>query len=123
LTPASYRNSLSCPRQGLPGLSRRWHPRPSCAPHGARHSDGEAGSGSRRRGEQERRPGCLDAAEARGRTPGRPGCRPGAQGPRAIGGTDASRGSSSVRAPAGGRAPGTWVRLPGASVPVCRHAE
>ena len=37
------------------------------------------------RGEQEPRPGRLDAAGARGRTPGRPGCRPGAQGPRRSG--------------------------------------
>ena len=80
------RTIRSCRRQGLPGLSRRWHPRPSCAPHGSVILDGEAGRGSRRRGEREPRPGCLDAAEARGRAPGRPDCRPCARRPRAIGG-------------------------------------
>jgi hypothetical protein len=116
-------NARSCRRQGLPGLSRRWHPRPSCALHGARHSDGEAGSGLRRRGEQERRPGCLDAAGARGRTPGRPGGRPSAQRPRAIRGTDSSPGSSSV--PGSGWRPGPerGCGCPARPCPVCRHAE
>jgi len=78
-----------CRRQGLPRLSGRWHSHPSCAPHGARHSDGEAGRLSRRRNEQGYRPGCLYAADARGRAPGRLGCRLGAQRPRAIRGTPA----------------------------------
>lgn len=64
---------------------------------GARYSDGESGRGSRRRGEQEPRPGCLDAVEARERTPGRPGCQSGAQGLRAIGGRAPARAHSSVR--------------------------
>src|ERR1700730_15299699 len=62
-------------------------------PHGPVILDGEAGRGSRRRGERELRPGCLDAAEARGRPLGRPGARR----PRAIGGTGTSPGSSSSR--------------------------
>jgi hypothetical protein len=70
------------PPTGSSGLSRRWHPHPSCTLHGPVSLDGEAGRGSRRRGERELRPGCLDAAEARGRVPGRPGARR----PRAIGG-------------------------------------
>jgi len=57
------------------------------------------------RGEQEPRPGRLDAAGARGRTPGRPGCRPGAQGPRRSGGRAPARAYPSSEAPAGGRAP------------------
>jgi hypothetical protein len=57
------------------------------------------------RGEQEPRPGRLDAAEARGRTPGRPGCRPGAQAPRRSGGRAPARAYPSSGAPAGGRAP------------------
>ena len=57
------------------------------------------------RGEQEPRPGRLDAAEAQGRTPGRPGCRPGAQGPRRSGGRAPARAYPSSGAPAGGRTP------------------
>ena len=95
---------LSCRRQGLPGLSRRWHPRPSCTPHGPVILDGEAGRGSRRRGEREPRPRCLDAAEARGRAPGRPGWRPDARRPRAIGGRAPARAHPAAGAPAGGRA-------------------
>jgi len=49
------------------------------------------------------RPGCLDAAEARGRTPGQPGCQPGAQRPRAIERRTPARAHPESAAPAGGR--------------------
>jgi len=107
-----------CRRQGLPRLSGRWHSHPSCAPHGARHSDGEAGRLSRRRNEQGYRPGCLYAADARGRAPGTAGLQAGC--PETAGDPgDTSPGSSRGRAPAGGRT-GTRVRLPSASVPFPR---
>jgi hypothetical protein len=38
-------------------LPWRWHPRPSCMPHGARRLHGKADRGSRRRGEREPRSG------------------------------------------------------------------
>ncbi len=57
------------------------------------HAEPPIDEPAQRRGERELRPGCLDAAEARGRALGRPGARR----PRAIGGTGTSPGSSSSR--------------------------
>ena len=108
------------PPTGSSGLPWCWHPvcRACCA--GPVALGGEAGRGSRRRGEREPRPGC----------------RPGAWRPQAIRGrgTDASPGSSSGdRAPERrsgavlcglGRRGRRRVRLPGAAASQSRrHAE
>ena len=81
-------------------MSRRWHPRPSCAPHRARHSDGEAGSGSRRR--VSRRVG-RDALMP-------PRLEDGLRDGRAVGRVPGDRGRSGARTPARAH-PASGLRL------------
>ena len=45
-----HRERALLPPTGSSGLSRRWHPRPSCTPHGPVILDGEAGHGAGERG-------------------------------------------------------------------------
>jgi hypothetical protein len=71
----------TCRRQGLPGLPCRWHPRPSCMPHGpsprtAKLTAGYGAGGEREPGGDARMPpGLEDRAPGwpAGREPGDPG--------------------------------------------------
>jgi hypothetical protein len=127
-------------RQGLPGLPWRWHSRPSCCRTGPSPLAVKLIAGHGAWVNQQPRPGCPDAAEARGRAPGWPACRPGAWRPRVIRG----RGKDVGRNHPAGRDSGRWpspgtsrwgplvrsrlpgrgrVRLPSTSPPCRRHAE